>query len=94
MAALRFNPVNALTATCWGRPLAPEANLAAIARQQSGDHGDSGGLAGSVGAEQAVGLALLDAKRDVVDRNQVAKSTYQAIDAEYRFGHASSLSRV
>src|SRR5690606_4079173 len=53
-------------------------------------HGDSGGLAGAVGAQQAVGLTLGDREADVVDRHQVPVGLAQPFAAQNRVGHATA----
>ena len=45
------------------------------------EHGDRGGLAGAVGAEQGDRLAAADAEADVVDGEHGAEATRDAVDA-------------
>ncbi len=63
--------------------MAVEADGAAVGREQPGDGGDGGGLAGAVEPEQDGGLALLHLERDAVqDREAVADR--ERVDFEER----------
>jgi hypothetical protein len=67
--------------------LAQDSGLARVGPQQSGNHGNDGGLAGAVGAKQTVGFARLDTKRHVVDGGEVSEATDQTIRHQHGIGH-------
>ena len=46
--------------------------------EQAGHHGDRGGLAGTVGPKEAVGLSGIDRETDVVDGHQITERLSQA----------------
>ena len=54
--------------------LAAELEAAGVGRVEAGQHVEEGGLAGSVGADQAVDLAALDRDADVRQRLQAAEA--------------------
>ncbi|GGS69694.1 hypothetical protein GCM10010176_010330 [Nonomuraea spiralis] len=71
---------------------AGHAYLAAVAFEDPGDHGDRGGLARAVGAEQAVRLAGGDGEADVVDRDEVSERLSQILTCQdLVLGHRSSV---
>ncbi len=59
--------------------LAEQRARAFAGRQQAGEHLHGGGLAAAVGAEEAEDLPTLDTEADVIDRDEVAETTGQAL---------------
>src|SRR5271165_4527843 len=51
--------------------LTEEADLALIRHGDADHHADGGGLAGAVGAEQAVDTALANAQREMIDGDKM-----------------------
>ena len=68
---------------------AEHAGGAAVGPQQRGEHAHDGGLAGTVGPEQAEHLALRHLERDALDRLDVAEALHQAVGHDRRFCHGS-----
>ena len=62
--------------------LAVEGHLARVARQQPADHRDRRRLAGAVGPQQAVGLALVDLEADAADGLERAVALVEVADAQ------------
>jgi hypothetical protein len=80
-----------------GVGLAAELEAAAVGRVQAGDHVEEGGLAGAVGADQAVDLALVDGDADVRQGLQAAEALVDALAPRDDVAHAhrgSSFGRV
>jgi hypothetical protein len=65
---------------------AGELEAAGVGRVEPGDHVEEGGLAGAVGADEAVDLAALDAQPDVGQRLQAAEALADAGHGEQRRG--------
>ena len=63
---------------------AQHLDLALARRQQAAQHADGGGLAGAVGAEEAVDLRARHVEVDVVDRDQRAEAAGQPARADRR----------
>jgi len=61
--------------------LAPlEANRARVRRERTGEHVEDRALAGSVRADQAEDLALLDRERHAVDGREATEALGEALD--------------
>ena len=73
--------------------VAEDLAATAVDRQQRGEHLQHGGLAGTVGAEDAEDLAAVDLEVDVVDRAVVSEVLDQALgpDCECGLVHGSSV---
>ena len=71
--------------------LAAELEAAAVGDVQAGDDVEEGGLAGAVGADQAVDLAALDGDAHVGQRLQAAETLADAGDLENGLCHVVSL---
>ena len=66
--------------------VAADVGLARGGREQRAEHRDGGGLAGSVGTEEAEDLGLPYLERDVVDRGDLAEVAREVGDPDGR-GH-------
>src|SRR5207248_11028041 len=60
--------------------------VAAVRRQSATEHADGGGLAASVGTEEAVDRATLDLHRQVMHHLAAAKRLRQAMDIDRDVG--------
>jgi hypothetical protein len=58
---------------------AADRDRAGVRLQQSGNHAQGGRLAGAVGAEQGIKLALLDGERQAID-GRFGEGLFQAFD--------------
>ena len=67
---------------------------AAVGRVQAGDDVEEGGLAGAVGADQAVDLARIDGDADVGQGLQAAEALGHAIDLENCVAHGVEIPLV
>jgi hypothetical protein len=66
---------------------AAQHEAAGVGRVQAGDDVEEGGLAGAVGADQAVDLAGVDRDADVRQRLQAAEALGDAVDLENCVAH-------
>src|SRR5207302_10584137 len=66
-----------------GDLLAEQPDLAGVGFEEAGDDVEQGRLAGTVGADQAEDLAVVDREADVVDRLHPAEALAHATELEH-----------
>src|SRR6266545_2346353 len=69
---------------------ARDAGAAGVGLEQGGEHADEGGLAGAVGAEQAVDAAGRDGEAEAVQRADLAEVLGEPLDLDDRIVHGAS----
>ena len=69
---------------------AAEIDAAGIRRQMPGELTDQGGLAGAVGTDDGMQLALRNIERDVIGRDDAAEPAHEIFDSEQGISHGSA----